>query len=406
MPLEATLIIIDNSEWCRNADFTPNRFEAQTDAANMICGAKTNQHPESSVGLLTMAGDRVEVLVTPTQDLGKMLAGLHGIQLSGEADFLRGIQTAQLALKHRQNKNQKQRIICFVGSPVTAEEKKLETLGKQLKKNNVSIDLISFGQVEENSEKLNKLLNAANSGDTSHILEVPGGSGRLLSDAVLSSPICIPETVEGEGGGGGGGGATGTGGGGGGGGGGMNEFGVDPNADPELYMALRMSLEESQREAREREGTGGGAEGGAAPPAAEGGAPAEAPAGTAQTPAASAPTAGTSGGGDGQPTRAEIMAMTDVDDELRQALLMSLDDNETSEAPAGGAPAQGQPQGGGDSSGLTAMLEGLPGVDVNDPRIQQALQGMPGQGQGGDQQGGEKKDEDKKPDGGDGGGKA
>ena len=58
MPLEATLICIDNSEWTRNGDFIPTRFESQTDAANVIWNAKTNQHPESSVGLLTMAGDR------------------------------------------------------------------------------------------------------------------------------------------------------------------------------------------------------------------------------------------------------------------------------------------------------------------------------------------------------------
>lgn len=52
---------------------------------------------------------------------------------------VRGIQIAQLVLKHRQNKNQKQRIVCFVGSPVSATKKQMETLGKNLKKNNVAI---------------------------------------------------------------------------------------------------------------------------------------------------------------------------------------------------------------------------------------------------------------------------
>ena len=31
-------------------------------------------------------------------------------------------QVAQLALKHRQNKNQRQRIVIFVGSPIAADE--------------------------------------------------------------------------------------------------------------------------------------------------------------------------------------------------------------------------------------------------------------------------------------------
>merc|ERR1719487_1096767 len=102
-----------------------------------------------------------------------MVSELAKIDVGGTTDTLRAIQTAQLALKHRQNKNQKQRIVAFVGSPVTATDKEMETLGKNLKKNNVSLDLVSFGEVEENGPKLEKLLNAVNSNETSHMLEVP-----------------------------------------------------------------------------------------------------------------------------------------------------------------------------------------------------------------------------------------
>ena len=35
------MICIDNSEWMRNGDYAPSRFQAQTEAANLICGAKT-----------------------------------------------------------------------------------------------------------------------------------------------------------------------------------------------------------------------------------------------------------------------------------------------------------------------------------------------------------------------------
>jgi len=38
---QATMICIDNSEWMRNGDYTPSRFQAQADAVNLICGAKT-----------------------------------------------------------------------------------------------------------------------------------------------------------------------------------------------------------------------------------------------------------------------------------------------------------------------------------------------------------------------------
>lgn len=35
------MICLDNSEWMRNGDFSPSRFQAQADAVNLICGAKT-----------------------------------------------------------------------------------------------------------------------------------------------------------------------------------------------------------------------------------------------------------------------------------------------------------------------------------------------------------------------------
>lgn len=38
---QATMICIDNSEWMRNGDYIPSRFQAQSDAVNLICGAKT-----------------------------------------------------------------------------------------------------------------------------------------------------------------------------------------------------------------------------------------------------------------------------------------------------------------------------------------------------------------------------
>ena len=39
--IQATMICIDNSEWMRNGDYSPTRFQAQADAVNLICGAKT-----------------------------------------------------------------------------------------------------------------------------------------------------------------------------------------------------------------------------------------------------------------------------------------------------------------------------------------------------------------------------
>ena len=63
--------------------------------------------------------------MTPTQDEGQLVSALHKVKQSGEADLATAINVASLALKHRQNKNQRQRIIAFVGSPVSANDQQL-----------------------------------------------------------------------------------------------------------------------------------------------------------------------------------------------------------------------------------------------------------------------------------------
>jgi 26S proteasome regulatory subunit N10 len=42
------------------------------------------------------------------------------------------------------NKSQRQRIIIFVGHPIQEDLSECENLGKRLKRNNVSIDVINF----------------------------------------------------------------------------------------------------------------------------------------------------------------------------------------------------------------------------------------------------------------------
>ena len=71
----------------------------------------------------------------------------------GSVDFTTAINIAQLALKHRQNKNLRQRIVVFLGSPLQGngtDEKSMTKLAKKLKKNNIAIDIVCFGDgIEE-----------------------------------------------------------------------------------------------------------------------------------------------------------------------------------------------------------------------------------------------------------------
>ena len=87
--MEAVIICIDNSEWTRNGDYAPNRFQAQADAVNLLAGAKTEANSENTVGIITMSGNSPRVLVTLTTDLGKILNSVqvHCSDLSTLAAF-------------------------------------------------------------------------------------------------------------------------------------------------------------------------------------------------------------------------------------------------------------------------------------------------------------------------------
>jgi len=238
MVLEAVMVVVDNSESSRNGDYTPTRYEAQSDAVSLIFSAITQGNPESSVGLMSMGGKGPEVLVTLTTDHGKILEGLHRTKskIRGGSHLATGIQIAGLALKHRQNKSQRQRIVVFTCSPIAEDEKTLVKLAKKMKKNNISIDFVVFGELDEDTTtKLNAFNENVKSNDGSHIAIIPPGPG-LLSDQLITTPI-----LNGDGSGASaGGGAEGAGGGDG------FEYGVDPSVDPELALALRMSMEEEK----------------------------------------------------------------------------------------------------------------------------------------------------------------
>ena len=370
MPLECTIICMDNSEYMRNGDFAPTRFEAQYDAVSMLITAKTNANPESTVGFLTMAGRNVEVVASPTDEQAKLLSALHGLSLSGTSNVTAALQVAMLALKHRKNKRGGQRVILFVGSPITAEEKAVKRVGKLMKKNNIALDIISIGENAMNQSKLEGLLEAVNKNDNSHYVEV--STGTVASDVIRQSAIV---------------GGGNSGGGGGGGGDNFAEFGgIDPNLDPELAMTLRVSMEEARQQAN----TGG-----------EGGDSSNNNTANDNNSSNNNNSSATTMDVQGEDEDALLqqalqMSMAaamgdantndnsmdvvndkeldegDEDDEAAQlaaAVAMSTNNNDTTE----GGDTQGNESQFSDPSFVNQLLSDLPGVDMNDPQIQAAM---------------------------------
>ena len=360
MPLESCMILLDCSQYMRNGDYFPTRLEAQQDAANLLIGAKTQSHAESTVGV--SAG--TELLVSPSDDVGKILGAVHRVRMdpSDKFDVCASVAVASLALKHRRNKNGAQRIVLFVGTPVTTDVKSLQKAGRQLKKNNVAIDVVALGELESNEGPLQELVDAANgrgedSERTCHLVCIPAGV--LPSDVLASSPILASSggAFAAAAAATGGFGADNN-------NDGFDFGGIDPNMDPELAMAIRVSMEE-ERARQER-------------------AAAAAAASDAEMADSSIPAAVTEAG-----LSMEEEAL------LQQALAMSMNENAGEEEDDRKPSAENEDEemededaamqialqmsmgtGGEtfqDPNFVSEMLQDMPDADANDPEIQEML---------------------------------
>lgn len=271
-----------------------------------------------------MAGKGVELLVSPTEDNGKILAAISGVRVGGIADFLVSLQIASLALQHRKNTNGGKRIVAFVGSPIESSPQDLQRIAKQLQKNNVAIDVVSMGETEANTEILTNFVNSVSSNDNSSLIVIGAGCERPLDEIMRSSSL-------GRGGDMGGGTV------GGGGFGGNGDLDFDESMDPELAMAIRISQEESRAAAEAQ----------AAQTASDSGAATGAEAGM------DFPTTMTDGGDD---------AMDEEERLMQQALAMSM------QASGGEAdlPAPPNQESRDDSAEVAAMERALGGGDDDD----------------------------------------
>ena len=226
------MLCIDNSDFSRNSDYQPNRLDAQKDAINILAGIKSQENPENSVGLISLAGVP-RLLVTPTDDLGKFLNTLYRVSAGGVANILNGLQKAHLALKHRENKTQRMRIIMFLGSPIHTANEELQLVAKKLKKCNVAVDIISFGNYSDNGDKLKSFINNVNKTNNSNLIEVidTNISNAILNDSRLTNgsssgfaASAVTSSLQHQGG-----------------------AEHDTEHDTELELALRISLEEERR---------------------------------------------------------------------------------------------------------------------------------------------------------------
>jgi 26S proteasome regulatory subunit N10 len=102
---EACMLCLDTSEWMRNSDVEPTRMKAMIQAAQSIINAKENTGAETSIGVLSMAGDSPQVLTVLTKivsnEFSRVDDALNVLKTKGKCDFKTSLLVAQLALKNR-----------------------------------------------------------------------------------------------------------------------------------------------------------------------------------------------------------------------------------------------------------------------------------------------------------------
>lgn len=82
------------------------------------------------------------------------------------------------------------RVVAFVGSPLTSDDREVVRVAKKLKKESVILDIVNFGETESNTKLLELLVNTVNGKDSnaSHLVTVPAPCPHL-ADALLTSPV-------------------------------------------------------------------------------------------------------------------------------------------------------------------------------------------------------------------------
>lgn len=186
MPSHA-IICLDNSEYMRNGDITPSRLGAQQEAA-MKQVNKYLTNPESTVGILQMAGEYPKVLLALGNNRFSIRATLAGCKISSKPlQLIKSMKKAQLAVKKRSDDDHGDRsLIVFVGSPLKVDEDEFLALAARFKKTNLGVTFINFAgekALASNQVLLQKFVEAVDQDQNSRLVSVPPGP-HILSDMI------------------------------------------------------------------------------------------------------------------------------------------------------------------------------------------------------------------------------
>lgn len=139
------MVIIDNSMYSINRDYSKERLQAQLDAVKEISENRLNQSSESTVGVMTLGRSATIKIVSPTSNKNTIYSYLHSIERDEDIHGGNSMLISRMALKYRTNTTQS--ILLFLGSPLEDDNlmHTIESVEETLN-NRIFVGVVLFGE--------------------------------------------------------------------------------------------------------------------------------------------------------------------------------------------------------------------------------------------------------------------
>ncbi|KAI5162244.1 26S proteasome regulatory subunit N10 [Nematocida ausubeli] len=198
------MVIVDNSMYSINKDYTVERLQMQIDAIKTITEQRLNESSESTVGVMTLGRSATIKIVSPTTNKNAIYSYLHSIDRDEDIHGGNAILISRMALKYRTNTRQS--VLLFMGSPLDDDNLMLtiESIEETLN-NNVSVGVVLFGEALDHYAVLKGTIE-----ESSDFACIPVEPSQSFMEGVSAA---LRETIE--------------------------------EIDPELELAIRRSLEDA-----------------------------------------------------------------------------------------------------------------------------------------------------------------
>lgn len=208
-----TVIIIDNSEYCRNTDLLPTRLMSSKNAASTIVNAFCRG--EDSVAVV---GTAPATCLSPlSRNQASLLNTVNSLQTGPSYSIINALRIGHLLLKRKPDESYKGKLVMFIGSPLDGQPEEYFEIARALKKLEVEVCVVTYGERDQIDRTISEFCNVVSSSNYPSCF-VPVSQGGDIDTAVTQSAfVGGPEAV-------------------------YNEF----EDDPELAAAIALSMQTYQ----------------------------------------------------------------------------------------------------------------------------------------------------------------